>query len=73
MDIPKTMRIPLPGDQRTLECQEVHCSAPLNGECCICNAFSPFRGYIGESISDITYTSKLGKITIEAMSDFFFS
>ena len=73
MDILGTMRIPLLGDQRTLECREVHCSAPLNGGCYICNVVIPFRGSVGEFISDITYTSNLGNLTIEAMNDFLFS
>ena len=69
MDIPETMRIPLSGDQRTLECWEVHCSAPLNGGRCTCNAISPFRGSVGDLISDITYTSNLGNLTIEVMNE----
>ena len=73
VEIPGTMRISLPGDQHTLECRELHCSAPLNGGKCICNAISPFRSNIGDFISDITYTSNLGNLTIEAVNDFFFS
>ena len=73
VEIPGTMRIQLPSDQHSLECREVHCSAPLNGGCCICNTFIPFRGNVGEFISDITYTSNLGNLIIEAMNKFFFS
>ena len=66
-----TMRIFLPFDQRTLECWEVHCSAPLNGGSCICNAVIPLRGSVGELISDITYISNLGNLAIEVMNDLF--
>ena len=68
-----TMIISLPFDQHTLECREVNCSAPLNGGSYICNAVSLLRGSVFELISDITYTSNLGNITIEAMNDLFFS
>ena len=68
-----TMRISLPFDQHTLECREVHCSAPLNGGSYICNAVIPLRGSVGELISDITYTSNLGNIAIEVMNGLFLS
>ena len=67
------MRISLPFDQRTLECQEVHCSAPLNGGSYICNTVSPLRGSIGELISDITYISNLRNLAIEVMNGLFLS
>ena len=69
----RTMRILLPFDQRTLECQEVLCKATLNGGNCICKAVSPLRGYVGELIGDITYTSNLGNLTIEVMNVFLLS
>ena len=69
----RTMRISLPFDQRTLECREVNCTAPLNGGSCICNAVSPLKGNVGELISDITNTSNLGNIAKEVMDGFFLS
>ena len=68
-----TMRISLLIDQCTIECREVLCRAPLNGGNYICKEFSPLRGKVGELISDITYTSNLGNLTIEAVNEFFFS
>ena len=71
MEIPGTMRIPLPFDQRTLECQEVLCRAPLNGGNCICKEVSPLRGCVGELTCDITCASNLGNLAMEVMDDLF--
>ena len=68
-----TMRNSLPFDQHSLEFQEVHCSAPLNGGSCICNENIPLRGSVGELISDITDTSNLGNLAIEVINGFFLS
>ena len=38
-----TMRISLPIDQCTLECREVHCSAPFNGGPCIAMQLVPLE------------------------------
>ena len=65
-----TMIISLPINQRTLECREVLCRAPLNGGNCIWKVVSPLRDYIGELIGDITRTSNLGKLAMEFMDDF---
>ena len=67
----RTMRISLPIDQRTVECREVLCKAPLNGGNCICKSFIPLRGCVGELIGDITCTSNLGNLGMEATDDFF--
>ena len=66
-----TIIILFPFDQHTLECREVLCRAPLNGGNCICKAVSPLRGYVGELIGDITYTSNLGDLAMEFMDDLF--
>ena len=65
------MIISLPNDQRTLECREFLCRAPLNGGDCICNALSPLRDCVGELIGDITYTSNIGNLAIEVMDDLY--
>ena len=67
-----TMRISLPFDQRTLECREVLCRAPLNGGNCICKAVSPLRGCVGELIGDITCSQNLGNLAMEVMDDLLF-
>ena len=67
----ETMRILLPFDQRTLECREVLCRAPLNGGNCKCKLVSPLRGCVDELIGDITCTSNLGNLAMEVMDDFF--
>ena len=65
------MRISLPIDQRTLECREVLCIAPLNGGNYIYKSVSLLRDYVGELIGDIKYTSNLGNLAMEVIDDLF--